>query len=106
MRISKLTCVECELAVEGEFPTPRLSRLSGEEQEFVELFVLASGSLKAMAQRLGISYPTVRTRLDRLITRVQEQRAQDEQRKQRVLEDIEAGRISPKKGLRMIESLR
>ena len=105
MRVSKLTCAECELGVEGEFHTPRLSRLSGEEQEFVELFVLASGSLKATAQRLGISYPTVRTRLDRLINRVQEQRTQDEQRKQRVLEAIEAGRISPKKGLRMIDAL-
>ena len=105
MRISKLTCEACELALEGEFHTPRLYRLSAEEQRFVELFVLASGSLKAMAQRLEVSYPTVRSRLDRLIATLERSRAHDEAHKQRVLEDIEAGRIPPTKGMRMIENI-
>jgi hypothetical protein len=105
MRISKLTCEDCGLAQEGECFNPRLYRLSTEEQRFVELFVLASGSLKQMASLLGISYPTVRNRLDRLIERLKEEQAQDEVRRQRILEDIEAGRVPPKKGMRMIENL-
>ena len=48
-----------------------LHRLSAEDQEFVLNFVLASGSLKEVAERYGVSYPTLRGRLDRLIKRLQ-----------------------------------
>jgi hypothetical protein len=105
MQISKLTCGECGIAVEGAFPTPRLFRLDGEEQRFVELFVLASGSLKRTAAWLGVSYPTVRSRLDRLIERLQAEQARDEDEKRAVLEAIEAGEIPPKHGMRIIENL-
>lgn len=105
MRISKLTCEDCDLALEGDLHTPRLYRLSAEEQRFVELFVLASGSLKAMAQVLEVSYPTIRSRLDRLISALEQSRTADEARKQQVLDDIGAGRVPPKKGMRMIDNL-
>lgn len=44
--------------------------LSEEDLQFLKRFLLASGSLKALAKEYGISYPTVRTRLDRLIAKV------------------------------------
>ena len=47
-----------------------LFELTEEELEFVLRFVLASGSLKAMAQSYGVSYPTIRVRMDRLIERL------------------------------------
>ena len=47
-----------------------IDRLSDEDLSFIKRFVLASGSLKAMADAYGISYPTVRLRLDRLIERI------------------------------------
>jgi len=105
LRITKLTCDDCGLGLEGEFATPRLSRLQPEEQRFVELFVLASGSLKQTAELLGVSYPTVRNRLDTLIAHLKEEQEGDEARKRQILEDIEAGRFPPKQGMRMIENL-
>ena len=45
--------------------------LDDDDWQFVRRFVLASGSLKAMAEQYGVSYPTVRSRLDRLIAKVQ-----------------------------------
>lgn len=105
MRITGLTCGECGFAHGGDFYTPRLYRLGPEEQRFVELFVLASGSLKQMAELLGVSYPTVRARLDKLIEHLGEQRRVDESRKQKILDDIEAGRISAKHGMRMIDAI-
>ena len=45
--------------------------LSEEDLQFLKRFLLASGSLKALAKEYGISYPTVRARLDRLIGKVQ-----------------------------------
>src|SRR5688500_18581728 len=47
-----------------------IDRLGEEDVSFIKRFVLASGSLKAMADAYGISYPTVRLRLDRLIERI------------------------------------
>lgn len=105
LRISRLTCEDCRLGLEGEFPTSRLSRLAPGEQRFVELFVLSSGSLKQMASALGVSYPTIRNRLDRLITRLREEQERDDARKREILEGIEDGRILPKQGMRMIEGL-
>jgi hypothetical protein len=47
-----------------------IDKLSDEDVSFVKRFILASGSLKALAQGYGISYPTVRLRLDRLIEKI------------------------------------
>jgi len=105
MRITKLTCGDCGLSHGGDFYTPRLYRLDAEEQQFVELFVLASGSLKQMADLLGVSYPTVRNRLDRLIGRLKELKKSDDIRKHDILEDIETGRISTQQGMRMIDAI-
>jgi hypothetical protein len=44
--------------------------LDDDDWQFIRRFVLASGSLKAMAEQYGVSYPTVRSRLDRLIAKV------------------------------------
>lgn len=105
LQISRVTCEDCELSLQGDLPTPRLYRLSADDQLFVELFVLASGSLKQMASVLEVSYPTVRNRLDGLIGRLEAARVEDEARKARILEDIDAGRVSPQRGMRMIENL-
>ena len=90
LAISRVTCECCALSMEGDLPTPRLYRLSAEEQRFVELFVTASGSLKQMAALLEVSYPTVRSRLDNLIAKLDAARAEDEARRAKILEDIEA----------------
>ncbi len=47
-----------------------IDRLSEEERAFLKRFVLASGSLKGLAQEYGVSYPTIRLRLDRLIEKI------------------------------------
>jgi hypothetical protein len=52
-------------------PKTWLDCLRDEDVAFVKRFLLASGSLKELAQAYGISYPTVRLRLDRLIAKVQ-----------------------------------
>ena len=51
--------------------TPRIAQLNEEELRFLRRFVLGSGSLKAVAEEYGVSYPTVRARLDRLIAKIE-----------------------------------
>src|SRR3954468_9776003 len=67
MQVSRMTCPSCEISVEADFPAPRLARLPVEHQRFIEMFVLSSGNLKAIAEQAGVSYPTVRSRLDKII---------------------------------------
>ena len=54
----------------GEFELPVLTSLNEEEQRFMLEFVKASGSLKDMAKKMGVSYPTVRNYLDDLIEKL------------------------------------
>ena len=105
MWISKVTCGDCGFSHEGTFFTPRLFRLAREDQRFVELFILSSGSLKKMAELLELSYPTVRSRLNRLIESLREEQERDQELKKNVLDDIEQGRIKPKQGMRIIDAL-
>ncbi len=58
--------------VEGRFGLPLLARLTEEEQAFVRTLVLCGGSLKDVAKAYGLSYPTVRNRLDAVIARIKE----------------------------------
>jgi hypothetical protein len=52
-----------------------------------------------------VSYPTVRNRLDKLISTLEDGKKQDDNHKKRILEDIEAGRIPAKQGMRMIDAI-
>lgn len=72
LAVTRLRCLACETEVSGHYRSPALLRLSNEDQEFVETFMLQSGSLKAMASHLGVSYPTVRNRLDEVIRKLRE----------------------------------
>jgi hypothetical protein len=62
-----MSCPSCEISIDADFPAPRLARLPVEHQRFIEMFVLASGNLKSIAEQAGVSYPTVRSRLDKII---------------------------------------
>ncbi len=70
LTVTELSCKGCKTKVTGEFKLPVLSRLSQEDQNFVLQFLLFSGSLKEMAKSIGVSYPTVRNRLDDLIEKI------------------------------------
>jgi len=70
LNVSQLTCPSCSTQVSGMFSLPALVRLPEDDQAFILQFFLASGSLKEMASQLGISYPTVRNRLDDLIAKL------------------------------------
>ena len=67
LKVRNLACDSCETSVMGDFELPVLTRLSEEDQDFIVRLIEASGSLKKLAGLYGISYPTIRNRLDALI---------------------------------------
>jgi hypothetical protein len=63
--------METGVSIQGEFELPPLARLRYEDQVFVSEFVRNHGSIKDMEKAFGISYPTVKNRLNRIIEQLQ-----------------------------------
>jgi hypothetical protein len=64
--VERARLVKKGIAIEGEFELPALSRLTIEDQMFVIAFIRCHGSIKEMEALFGISYPTVKNRLNRI----------------------------------------
>lgn len=67
LSITRLHCRNCGTALEGEFSVGRFGHLEREQLAFLESFLRSRGNLKEMERELGISYPTVRSRLEVLL---------------------------------------
>lgn len=72
LNVSELKCGKCETLIKGKYDLPVFLRLSVEEQNFILQFFLQSGSIKEMATQFGISYPTMRNKLDDLIEKIKQ----------------------------------
>ena len=93
------------MQLEGSFQIPPLLRLSAEDLEFVVAFVRESGSLKAMAQKLGQSYPTIRNRLDGIIARLGDVGRDADALRHEILDAISKGEITAEEGARRLREV-
>src|SRR5437899_8815181 len=64
--IERVRLTEQNVAIEGRFELPPLARLTAEDQVFVVAFVRCHGSIKQMEKFFGVSYPTIKNRLNRI----------------------------------------
>ncbi|WP_394666603.1 DUF2089 family protein [uncultured Chryseobacterium sp.] len=71
LQVSQMKCNNCETTVSGNYELPLYLQLTREEQEFILSFFLSSGSIKEMAKQAGLSYPTMRNKLDDLIGKIE-----------------------------------
>jgi hypothetical protein len=67
LEVTCLHCAECDTTLEGRFSVGRFGRLNREQLALLESFLRARGNLRDLERELGISYPTVRNRLEALI---------------------------------------
>jgi hypothetical protein len=67
LAVTRLRCRSCATTLEGDFSVGRFARLSREQFALLESFLRSRGNLKEMERELGISYPTVRARVDLLL---------------------------------------
>jgi len=93
---ARLACRACGTSIDGQFEIPPLLQLSAEELAFVTAFVRSSGSLKAMAQHLSVSYPTVRNRLDEILAKLNGIERDVDKRRHAILDQLENGKLSAK----------
>jgi len=74
LQVSQMVCRTCGAEIRGNFEMDRLSQLIPEQRYFVEVFLLCEGKLNCVQDELGISYPTVRNRLDEIIRALKRER--------------------------------
>ncbi len=102
-----MLCPVCEISLRGSFPRCEFCALPAEQRAFLRLFVSRRGNLREVERELGVSYPTVRARLDDLLRGlgypVSPVSAADRQeRRRRVLESLRSGELSPEQAARAL----
>ncbi len=105
IKIEKIRCLSTGVAVEAPFSTPAFFQLNEEQLFIVEALVLHSGNLKKVAEDVGISYPTLKNRLDEIIKIIKRESETMKKKRQDILDLIEKGDVTPEEGAKLLESL-
>ncbi len=106
--ISRMTCNHCQTKMEGNFVPGKFSKLPPDQLEFAEIFIKCRGNIKDVERELGISYPTVRNRLEGLIqalgykTEKYEHDEGEKDRRQDILGALEAGEITAQEATKLL----
>ena len=93
------------IAVEGAFRLPELARVSLEDQVFITAFLRSHGSIKAMEQTFGVSYPTIKARLNRIAGQLEFVETDPAPSRAEVLERLRNGEITAEDAIRELEAL-
>ncbi len=104
--VERVRCSTCGSAVEGRFVQEWPARLTREQLAFVRVFVTCGGKIKDVEQALGISYPTVVSRLDEVIAAVQGADAappQPSRTRREVLEALARGELDAQEAERLLK---
>ena len=104
--IERVTIPAKGIAVEGEFTLPELARLSLEDQIFVTAFLRSHGSIKEMEQIFGVSYPTIKARLNRVSGLLQFIDTNPMPSRSDVLERLKSGEITAEEAIRELEAIK
>ena len=113
LTISGLQCHACHTRIESQYSTCPFCRLQQQSLDFIEIFVKSRGNIKEMERELGISYPTVRNRLNAVISELgyevgAQPSSQDERGEERgeILKQLNDGKISAADAAELIRQLR
>jgi hypothetical protein len=92
--VTEVRLTESGVGIAGEFEPPPLARLRYEDQVFVGEFVRSHGSIKYMEKAFGVSYPTVKNRLNRIIQQLQLAQVEQVSEHDEIFDLLERGEIS------------
>jgi hypothetical protein len=106
--VARYHCDTCDTVIEGRFENSAFPGLTVEQIEFVKTFVRCEGKINRMEGELNLSYPTIRNRLHETIRAMGYEPGKDEspdvseEKRRSVLEDLDAGKISPDDAMRIL----
>lgn len=101
--VERVKLVGRDIAIEGSFELPPLANLSTEDQVFVAAFVRSHGSIKQMEQLFGVSYPTIKNRLNRIGEQLNFVNINPPHPSSDILEQLENGEITVEQALEMLK---
>jgi hypothetical protein len=103
--VERVRLANRDVAIEGSFELPQLAQLSSEDQVFVVAFVRCHGSIKEMERTFGVSYPTIKARLNRIAGRLEFVDANPAPAPQRseIMDRLKRGEITAEQAIRQLE---
>lgn len=106
--IKEVECEACQTQIKGCFKTNRFHLFTHEDLFFIEVFLKNEGNIKLVEKDLGISYPTVKSRLKNIIQTLGYQEEDNNSSKQRIkiLNDLSAGKIDIKDAMKGLKDLK
>ncbi|MGE4284951.1 MAG: DUF2089 domain-containing protein [Clostridia bacterium] len=118
LTITRMSCSRCKTNIEGQFTGCKFCKIPQEQLEFIEVFIKCRGSIKDVEKELGISYPTVKNRLEGVIQALgyrTDKRADEawesldsqhiKEEKQLILDALEKGEISSQEATQQLRKL-
>jgi hypothetical protein len=105
LEVTRLSCNHCYTNIEGDFSLCKFCKLSNEQKNFVEVFIKNRGNIKEIEKELGISYPTVRNKLEDVIAALgySPKYTESKVNKKEVLEKLSKGDISSEEAIKLLK---
>ena len=107
MNITRVVCSTCDIQIDAEFELPDLAQLPEEDQAFVVAFLHHHGSIKQTGEQLGISYPTVKSRLTSIAEKLPQfvrKPSNPHAPSSEILAQLDEGEISVEEALQLLDS--
>ena len=112
LTITGLHCRSCHTKIESQYSTCPFCRLSQESLDFIETFVKNRGNIKEMERELGLSYPTVRSRLNAVIEELgyevksEQPPSEVTEKRREILKQLDTGELSATEAAELIKQLK
>jgi hypothetical protein len=104
--VERVRLADKDIAIEGSFELPQLARLAMDDQVFITAFVRSHGSIKEMERIFGVSYPTIKSRLNRIAGSLEFAETNPTPSKAEILERLHQGEITAEEAIREMEALK
>jgi hypothetical protein len=101
--VERVRLADRAIAIEGNFEPPALAKLPFDDQVFVSAFVRCHGSIREMEKYFGVSYPTIKSRLNRIAQQLEFVKVEPAAARAEILSKLERGEISAKEAIEQLK---
>ena len=117
LHVTELTCEESGVVIRGKFRLPDGAEMADEQRKFLSVFIRARGVISTVERELGLSYPTVRSKLDKLLDAMnlapikEEAKKTDDRKKtaakkRKILKELEEDKITAAEAKKKLKGLK
>ncbi|MCT4660982.1 MAG: DUF2089 domain-containing protein [Tissierellales bacterium] len=104
LKVTELHCNYCDTTIKSEFELCKFCKLPKDQLLFAEIFIKNRGNIKEIEKELGISYPTVRNKLESLIESLgHNPKYESKVNKKEILEKLSSGEISAEEAVKLLK---